>query len=214
MNYTLKYLLLPCLLLVSLRLSAHQPELSSTLLVEQSEGDWILQIRAALTGFEYEVEYTFGQDSYSTPEAFQELLVKHVLENVSIIINEKDQAQLNNGQVKLGHETSITFEVVGIPEMIQSLQVKNSSFRDISRNQSALIVLKNDFEKEQFTLNNENNHTVNLIAKNAKFELFVPIPKGIAKASSKSLLIILGISFFLGLGFLLSKKLNLDNSIK
>ena len=33
------------------KLQAHQPELSTTMLIEQPEGQWLLQVRSALTAF-------------------------------------------------------------------------------------------------------------------------------------------------------------------
>ena len=60
-------------------LYAHQPDQSSTMLVEKGEGVWILQVRAALTAFEYEVHHTFGTESYKTPEEFNELVLTHLV---------------------------------------------------------------------------------------------------------------------------------------
>ncbi len=173
-------------LCISWGVQAHQPDLSSTLLVEQGENIWVLQVRAALTAFEYEIEQHFGEDSYATPEEFQGLVIKHIEENTFIKFNNTDGIVLQNGWVKLGHETSVTFEVVGTPETIQSLKVKNSSFSQISRNQSALMVVKKGFSKNQFTLNNNNQHTVELAINDSKFELIAATQK---KASIHLLLI-------------------------
>ncbi|WP_020538604.1 DUF6702 family protein [Lewinella cohaerens] len=169
-----KFLITLCVLFVSIGAKAHQPDLSSTILVEQGENQWILQIRASLTAFEYEVEKHFGESSYASPEEFQALVIKHVQENTSILFNGTNAAVLQNGQVKLGHETSVSFEVKSTPEDFQSLAVKNSSFSDISRNQGALIVLKEGFAKDQFILNNSNEHTAKLEVRDAKFELITP----------------------------------------
>lgn len=153
---------------------AHQPNLSSTLLVEQEDNKWVLKVGAALTAFEYEIESHFGESSYTTPEEFQKLVIQYTQENISILFNKENQAILRGGIVKLGHETSVIFEVVGTPESIQSLKVKNSSFSNISRNQSALIVLKDGYAKEQFVLNDSNMHTADLKLKNAKIVLVKP----------------------------------------
>lgn len=171
MKLIFKYIIVQCLLFVSIAACAHNPDLSSTILIEQSEDKWVLQIRAALTAFEYEVESSFGGSSYATPEEFQELVVRHVRENMLILFNDNNQVELKNGMVKLGHETSVTFEVIGSPTTIKSLQVMNSSFKDIPRNQSALMVLKKGFTKEQFTLNAKNLHTAELKIANSKFVL-------------------------------------------
>lgn len=174
MKKKFKYLIVHCLLLISVVASAHNPDLSSTILVEKGENTWILQIRAALTAFEYEVESHFGKDAFATPEEFQALVVEHVRENLSIKYNSHDVAELKNGKVKLGHETSITFEVIGLPTSIEFLEVENSSFKHIPRNQSALMVLKKGFAKEQFNLNAKNDHTAKLKVANSKIVLTTP----------------------------------------
>ena len=164
-----------CVLCMSWEVKAHQTDLSSTILVEQNDNTWLIQIRAALTAFEYEIHQHYGEGVYATPEEFEELVIRHVQENISIRFNETNALVLQKGLVKLGHETSVTFEVAGTPESIQSLIVKNSSFSDISRNQSALIVLKKSFSKDQFILNDSNEHAVKLKVSNAKFELVTPM---------------------------------------
>ncbi len=206
-----KFLITLCVLFISMGAQAHQPDLSSTILVEQSENQWILQIRASLTAFEYEVEQHFGESSYASPEEFQALVIKHVQENTSIFFNGTNAAVLQNGQVKLGHETSVSFQVAGTPEAFKSLAVKNSSFSDISRNQGALIVLKEGFAKDQFILNNSNGHTAKLEVRDTQFELITP-----AQEETKfSLLFFAGALLVLSLIYFAFKKrktLNLQNA--
>jgi len=161
-------------LLVCSSLQAHQADVSSTVLAEQGENQWILQIRGALTGFEYVIHSKFGKDSYTTPEGFQELVLKHVKENISIQFDDKNEVELKNGIVKLGHETNVIFEVGGIPENFTNVKFKNSSFKDIARNQSALIILKKGFKQKQFVLNNKNQHTANLEVKDSQLVLLNP----------------------------------------
>lgn len=153
----------------SLGASAHQSDISNTMLVEREDGSWLLHVRAALTAFELEVHERFGKDSYSTPEEFRELVIQHLQENLLIRFNDQDETALQNGQVKLGHETNVIFRVADVPETIYTLDVKNSSFKEIHRNQSALIILKSGFEKKHFILNNENQHTAHLAASGNAF---------------------------------------------
>lgn len=140
----------------------HQPEISSTMLVEKENGKWILQVRAALTAFEYAIETHYGKDAYKTPEEFNALVIRHLSENLSITFNKNEVIELQNGQVKLGHETNAIFELSNVPKKIKKVMVTNSAFKDIHDNQSALIVLKKGFGKSQFILNNKNKHTARL----------------------------------------------------
>jgi len=54
------------------------------------------------------------------------------------------------------------------------LSLKNQSFEDIDRNQSALIVVKEGFPKRQFMMNAENGHRVKLALGDATIELISP----------------------------------------
>jgi LPXTG-motif cell wall-anchored protein len=204
-------LIILSVLCISWGVKAHQPDLSSTILVEQADDKWVLQVRAALTAFEYEIEEHFGVSSYTSPEEFNELVIAHVQENLSILINNAGSIKFQNGMVKLGHETSVTFEVLGIPETIESLNIRNESFSNIPRNQSALIVLKEGFSKEQFSLNSNNNHSVKLVVGDAKFDLLTPEPG----ETQNSYLIILGVLFTLSiLYFALKKRQNIKLNSK
>jgi hypothetical protein len=169
-----KFLFLLGVLCLPWGASAHQPDLSSTILVEQDKNKWVLQVRAALTAFEYVVEANFGESSYATPEEFQALVANYVRENTTVRFNDGQLAVLQDGVVKLGHETYVTFQIEGTPDDVQSLVVQNTSFSDISRNQSALLILKKGVEKEQFTLNNNNEHRAELEVRDARFVLVVP----------------------------------------
>jgi len=140
----------------------HDPEHSNSILIEQGDGSWVLQIRSALTAFEYEVHTNYGKDSYKTPEEFNTLVIKHLIKNLSIKINSKHAVRLENGYVKLGHETTAVFEVAGIPKKVTNVFFTNSSFNDVYNNQNTLIILKKGFEKHHFLLNDKNKYTIDL----------------------------------------------------
>lgn len=57
-----------------------------------------------------------------------------------------------SGFVKLGHETNVVFKVIDLPENFNTITLINSTFQNIYRNQSALIILKKEVAKEQFIL--------------------------------------------------------------
>lgn len=162
-------------LCLSIAARAHKPELSSTILVEQGENKWVLQIRAALTAFEYEVHHRYGESSYSTPDEFKELVIKHVEQNVSVQFDNGQHIALENGVVKLGHETSVTFDLLGTPDNIDYASITNSSFSAIPRNQSSLMLVKKGYAKDQFKLDQRNAHTVTLKVADLKFELVAAV---------------------------------------
>lgn len=204
-----KWIIFFSLLLWHGTVQAHQPDLSSTILSEQGENKWVLQVRAALTCYEYEIHQHYGEGSYTTPEEFQELVIQHVKENISIHFNESDNIVLKNGIVKLGHETNAVFEVEGVPENIRTVKFKNSSFKDISRNQSALIILKTDFKQKQFVLDNSNQHTVHFAVKDSQLVSLTSTSgtnKAMAIPSRYSGIILVGfLGFFIFLKYRTSK---------
>ena len=163
-----KYLLLLIVLFSSLSF-AHNPNTSTTMLVEKENNTWVLQISASLTAFQQEIKTHFAETPYKTPEEFQQMVIEHIKNNLNIVFNDSQTITLSKGIVKLGHETKVVFEISGVPLDIKSVFITNSTFKDIYKNQSGLLVLKAGFKKEHFILNNKNSHTLKLIAGDDKF---------------------------------------------
>lgn len=158
------------LLFIAFSVKAHQADVSTTMLVEKEDNTWVLQISASLTAFQHEVQTHFSETPYQSPEEFQLLVLEHVKNNLRIRFNEMD-ISFGKGIVQLGHETKVVFEVFGIPRDIQTVQIKNTAFQDIHKNQSALILLKENFNKEHFVLNGANNHTLKLYVEGNTFKI-------------------------------------------
>lgn len=156
-----KKILLIGALLVAMAANAHRTDVSTIMLIEKENGTWVLQISASLTAFQQEIRTHFSETPYKTPEEFQQMVLEHLKNNLQISFNNED-ISFGKGAVKLGHETMAVFEVFGIPSDIKSARITNSAFKDISRNQSSLLLLKEGFNKEHFVLNNDNQHTLTL----------------------------------------------------
>jgi hypothetical protein len=160
-----------------LGIQAHETNLSSSVLIEQEEGKWLLQIRGSLTAFEYEIENQYGDSAYTTPKEFKTLVINYLHDNVSILLNNSQFIGLQNGMVKLGHETSVTYQLTSPLDSIENLTFHNGSFRNIPRNNNLVFILKDGFSKDQFILNNENNQTIKLQTKGNQFVLVKPRKK-------------------------------------
>lgn len=157
-------------LTTSLLMQAHQPDISTTMLVQQENDTWVLQITGSLTAFQQEVRSHFAETPYKTPEEFKEMVITHIKNNISIKVNNRESLLiLEHGFVKLGHETKVVFQVMGIPDSLTSINVTNTAFRDINRSQSALVLLKKGFSKEHFVLNKSNDFALNLNVEDHKF---------------------------------------------
>lgn len=178
---------------------AHNPDVSTTMLVEKENNQWVLQISASLTAFQYEIKAHFPE--YKTPQEFQQMVLEHIRNNVDITFNENQKIILNEGIVKLGHETKVVFEVLDVPFEINSVMVKNTSFKDMHNNKNALLLLKAGINKEHFILNNENDHTLKLVTDNNKFVL-----ETVNEASFLSFKLLYVVLGFIAVGILLMMK--------
>ncbi|MGB7394457.1 MAG: DUF6702 family protein [Pricia sp.] len=182
-----KYLLVLFAGLLSMASFAHSPSTSTTMLVEKENGSWVLQISASLTAFQQEIQTHFSETPYKTPEEFQQMVLEHIKNNLQIRFNDGDGMTLVQGIVKLGHETKVVFEVFGIPSDVRSVRVKNTAFNDIHKSQSALLLFKKGFTKEQFVLDSANDYTLSLVANDNKF---VEVSKSKADISENILFLI------------------------
>jgi len=199
-----------CFLFMVLTVKAHQADVSTTMLVEKQNNSWVLQISASLTAFQQEIRTHFADTPYQTPEEFRQMVLEHIKNNLHISFNGVGNISLSNGVALLGHETKVVFEVFGIPSEINSVLVKNSAFKDIHKNQSALLLFKEGFSKDQFILNEANNHTLALEVSGNEF-----VEAGRNEASlfssstafvllGMSAIVLLGVSV-LGIGYLFKK---------
>tara|TARA_R110000744_G_scaffold380344_1_gene500866 strand:+ start:2363 stop:2980 length:618 start_codon:yes stop_codon:yes gene_type:complete len=186
--------------LFSISSFAHNPDASTTMLVEKENNTWILQISSSLTAFQQEVRAHFAETPYKTPEEFQQMVLEHIKNNFKISVNDGSKITLGQGMVQLGHETKVVFEVFGIPSGLESISVKNATFKDFGRSQSALFIFKNGFCKDQFILNNANDHTLELNVSGNKF-----VEADQQNAGLDSSFVILIVMSLLGFSFLVQK---------
>ncbi|WP_417612891.1 DUF6702 family protein [Owenweeksia hongkongensis] len=197
---------------------AHQPSVSSTILSQQGDQSWVLQVRSPLSAFEYEIKQLHGETSFSTPEEFKSLVLNHILKNVTIQVNGENTVQLIKGFVKLGHETNVVFQATGIPEEIESIDVSNKSFEHIGHNQSALMIIKSGLEKQQFVLDNTNQHSIKLLTEgNRLVEQTANSTAGIGFAPTSFMNYVtwgLGLLFILLFGFYLYQSNKLDEATR
>lgn len=188
-----------CMISMSWDIQAHQPDYSSTVLIEQEDNTWILNIRAALTAYEYVVHHEYGDTSYASAAEFQELVVQHMRENLEIETDGNKLVEFENGVVKLGHETNVFFEVKGMPEDFTNIKVTNTGFKDVYNNQSTLAIFKKGVKPNKFTLNNKNDHTLSFSVKEDEIIANDKQDAGISLGKSALALMIipvLGILFF------------------
>ena len=180
----------------STSVQAHQPEISTTMLVENDNNTWIFQISASLTALQQEIKMHYTETPYKTPEEFQEMVIEYIKNNLKIVFNGNKIVTLSHGIVRLGHETKVIFEVVGVPKNIESVLIKNESFKDIYNNKSALVILKEGFNKESFVLTKDNNHVLKLKVDGNSFKR---LDEEIINSSSLNIILLLAVVCTFGL---------------
>ncbi|WP_405414660.1 hypothetical protein [Maribacter sp. Asnod1-A12] len=203
-----KYILIYITGLFSLLGYAHSPDASTTMLVEKENNTWVLQISSSLTAFQQEIRTHFAETPYKTPEEFQQMVLEHIKNNLELTYNDGSKITLGQGMVKLGHETKVVFEVFGISSDLEDIHVKNTAFKDIGNSQSALFVFKDGFSKDQFILNNDNNHTLELKVNGNKF-----IEAGEQNAGINPSYVLLILMSLLGFSFLIQKIILSDDPV-
>lgn len=166
-NDTLKTITM-FLIVISINTYAHQPNLASFILSKTENGKNIVQLTGALTGFEGEINYNFGKNSFKTPEEFRQLVIRRFKETTSFFINEK-QVTFKNPIVILGHETKLVTEVIGLPKNAKEIKLTSTFFENTSQNQIATLFILDNYPQEKYVLSNKNKHTINLIYENEKW---------------------------------------------
>lgn len=160
----MKSICLTLLLLFANGAQAHQPDLSNLMIYEQN-GRYFLAIKSSLTAFEGEIDYLFGSNAYKTPEAFQQLVIRHFQKNCFVIID-GDTTRFVNPQVMLGHETTLFAEMMNIPDKPNSIHIRNTVFKDMPSNMSEIILAIKGISQKQYILDNANQHEVKLKLEN------------------------------------------------
>lgn len=160
----MKSIYLTLLLLFANGAKAHQPDLSNLMIYEQN-GRYFLAIKSSLTAFEGEIDYLFGSNAYKTPEAFQQLVIRHFQNNCFVIID-GDTTRFVNPQVMLGHETTLFAEMMNIPDKPNSIHIRNTVFKDMPSNMCEIILGIKGISQKQYILDNANQHEVKLKLEN------------------------------------------------
>jgi hypothetical protein len=197
-----KYLSFILLIFNVLVAHAHQPDLSS-LMIYQQGGKSFLAIKSALSAFESEIEYSYPKGAYKTPTEFQELVIGHFQKKSFLVVN-GDTIKFLNPQVSLGHETTLFAELSEIPDDIESMQIKNAIFGDISHSICEVIITLKDKPQKQFLLTSENKHEAILRLENGTW-VMIENEHPLFTKSTLAFLGIFMVSIFVVVGMIILK---------
>lgn len=157
------------LILMGINTYAHQPHLASFVFSKTDDGKYVVQFVGALTGFEGEINYNYGENAFKSPEEFRALVIDYFNKSTTFSINQQKMT-FENPMVILGHETKLVAEVTDVPETVESIEFKNTFFQNTSHNQLTVLFVDSEFPKEKWVLSNKNQHRIRLIKTNGKWE--------------------------------------------
>lgn len=178
-----RYPILIMMLLFSCICFAHSPSSATMVLAEQEDHTWTLQLRASLDAFRKEVNLHFAETPYRSPEEFQAQVLEHCRSRLTISANDDEKLLLDTGVVVLGHETTVFFDKILLPDDLQTIEVVCSIFEDIYKSKLRLLVLKEGVkQKSVFTLTKDNDFSRHLEIREGQMLLRAaeePTPQGL-----------------------------------
>ncbi|WP_434036424.1 DUF6702 family protein [Formosa sp. 4Alg 33] len=133
---------------------AHSTSQSSTVLVEGKNGQWTLQVRAALSAFESVVHQEYTANGYATPKEFEDLVFALMAKNLTLTINDREIV-LKDPKIKLGHETLVVY-LIDVPDNFETVSLNNTMFQDIFKSKNTFMILKNGVNRNVFALEKSN----------------------------------------------------------
>ena len=147
---------------------AHSPQISTVTLVQNKDNTWTLMMGASLSAYQYALaDGHINRQTNSIQAAdFQPLLLAHLRKNIRIKANGSDTISLQNGRVVLGHETDVRFDVVGMPEQVQLLDVQQLSFAGLGQHVCILKVITQTSGSLTSVLQQDNDYAVSLARQN------------------------------------------------
>ncbi|MGF7217338.1 hypothetical protein GGR92_003511 [Spirosoma lacussanchae] len=153
-------------LTASLGVRAHNPQLSTMALVQGQDKTWTLNIGASLAAFQYELQNSYpdqGIDQLDA-DAFQKKIIEHLRHTIHIQAGSGRTIQLAHGMIRLGHQTDVRFEVTGMPDQLQTLQLRHLGFSTLKNQYCVLTIQTPATPTKTCILQDENAFVVSLKA--------------------------------------------------
>lgn len=186
MNRITHYLIALLLSVTSLNAWAHSSNFSGFLLSKGDDGQYLVQFHSALTGMEAQINRSGA--TYSDAEAFKQLALTRFKQTVQLRINQRD-VTFDDLNIQLGHNTIISARLSTPPTPITTIELHNTFFEDIPRNQMRVIFKGSNLPSEHYTLNKTNHHQLNIALNNGHWQATkhsTPTPQTILDITPKT----------------------------
>lgn len=161
-----KLLILSLLIGMTLSIRAHNPQISTLVLVQQPNKQWHLMVGSSLSAFQYALQSKELLNPSDTIQAstFQALLLNYLRDHIQLSLNDGQPLKLTNGMMIVNHQTDVRFDVPGMPQHLQSLVISQQSFVDLKHHYCLLKISPYGGTSSQFILQHNNHFTVSLRA--------------------------------------------------
>ena len=144
---------------------AHSPLISTVALIKSKENSWTVHISASLSAFQYALtsdDKSLQLDSLSS-DLFQQKIIDLLRRKLKIEISGDKDTKLEDGIVKLGHETEVVFKLSIKENNTESIKIKNESFLSISDHYCILKVITPERASSNILLEKSNEYAVTLL---------------------------------------------------
>ncbi|MDP5169863.1 MAG: hypothetical protein NWR72_06435 [Bacteroidia bacterium] len=151
---------------------AHSPDVSSIALVRGSNNDWSIQVNASLSAFQYELQLFYPETHLDSvgPEDFQRLVILYLKEKIRLRVNDQDRITYGNAAVRLGHETDVKLEIMGMPDEVHAIFLENLSFKEVHHHKCLGKVVVDGDHSKPFVLEEGNQYQISLSATDEGFQ--------------------------------------------
>ena len=157
-----KFIYIFFILLVPILSKAHSPLISTVAIIKSKENTWSVHISASLSAFQYALinaDKSLQLDSLSS-DLFQQRVIDLLRRKLRVQITGRENIILEDGIVKLGHETEVVFKLSVKENNPRSIKIKNESFLSIADHYCVVKVITPDGASSNILLEKDNEYSV------------------------------------------------------
>ncbi len=168
-----KILLIISFLAINLSLKAHNAQISTLSIIQNEDKKWSLVVSSGLSAFEFELRNKFPTLDLNKLKLndFQKLFLANIKENISIKANGKNEIELINGSIKIGHQTDARFDLSGMPEDLEKFSMINHSFSTLTDHHCVMNIITKNGVSQNFVFEKNNKFELSMVSKNGVWHI-------------------------------------------
>lgn len=152
---------------------AHSSNISTVALIKCKDNNWTVHISASLSAFQYALISDNGSLQLDNMSSgfFQQKLIDLIRKKLSIELSGDHDIKLEDGIVKLGHETEVVFKLIGKINNPEKIMIRNDCFLSIPDHYCILKVITPEGASSNIILEKNNEYSVKLLDTKAGYDL-------------------------------------------